>query len=327
MLLIRLSAMGDVIHTLPAATSLKKSFPDRKLAWVISPLWMPLLENNPYVDEIIPFDRARFGSLQNFWDRIRQTQAEWAFDFQGLMQSALIGRIGRPEALFGFDKSVAREPLASMLYTHRVPVKGPHRVERNVQLAEAAGARELTYEAWIPPGRAEGNLPAGPFVLTSPFAGWVGKEWPIEFYEELAQRLQSIGLELVASVPENRAKELAHLKDVRVYTSTLRGLIDATRRAAAVIGVDSGPLHLAAALNKPGVALFGPTDPLRTGPFGGSMGVLRANDVETTYKRHRRIHSSMKLISVEAVLHALLGSLAKASASPATNDAVAAPHT
>jgi heptosyltransferase I len=326
-LLIRLSAMGDVIHTLPAAISLKKSFPDRKLAWVIAPRWMPLLEGNPYVDEIIPFDRGRFGSLQHFWRRVRQTQAEWAFDFQGLMQSALIGRLSRSEALFGFDKSIAREPVASTLYTHRVPVKGPHRVERNVQLAEAAGARELTYEAWIPPGHPEGNLPSGSFVLTSPFAGWPGKEWPVEFYEVLAERLRTVGFELVASVPKNRVRELAQFKHVHVYTSTLQGLIDATHRASAIIGVDSGPLHLAAALGKPGVALFGPTDPLRTGPFGDSMAVLRANDVETTYKRHRRIHSSMKLIAVDRVLDALWGSLAKVSDSTAAHDTIAARHT
>src|SRR5690349_21336595 len=286
-LLIRLSAMGDIIHTLPAAISLKKSFPDRRLVWLIA------------------FDRADFGVVRDSWRRLRQIQPQLAFDFQGLLQSALIARLSRSKAVFGFDQSVAREPLSSILYTHRVPVKGPHRVERNIQLAEAAGARELTYEAWVPLGRPEGDLPPGPFVLTNPFAGWAGKEWPLEFYERLAQRLRSEGLELVASVPDNRAKELAALRHVHVYTSTLGGLIDATRRASAVVGLDSGPLHLAAALHKPGVALFGPTDPQRTGPFGGSIAIIRANNVETTYKRHRRIHSSMKLITVEQVADAL----------------------
>lgn len=326
-LLIRLSAMGDIIHTLPAAVSLKKSFPDRRLVWLIASRWMPLLEGNPFVDEIIAFDRADFGVVRDAWRRLRQIQPQWAFDFQGLLQSALMGRLSRSKAVFGFNKSVAREPFASILYTHRVPVKGPHRVERNVQLAEAAGARELTYEAWIPPGRPEGNLPQGPFVLTNPFAGWVGKEWPFEFYESLAQRLRNEGLELVASVPENRVKELAHLKHVHVYTSTLHGLIDTTRRAAAIVGLDSGPLHLAAALHKPGVALFGPTDPQCTGPFGGSIAVIRAEHVETTYKRHTRIHSSMKLITVEQVADALLRSLAKAPTATATHDQIAVPHT
>lgn len=308
-LLIRLSAMGDILHTLPAATTLKKSFPDRKLIWVVAPRWKSLLEGNPYIDEILPFDRTGFATLKQFWNRLQRAHAEWAFDFQGLFYSALIGRAARPNLLFGFDKSVAREPLASLFYSKRVPVKGPHRVERNVQLAEAAGARTLTHEAWIPAGSPEGILPSGPFVLASPFAGWRGKEWPLERYEELARSLSSKGVELVLSVPAAEVNRVAGLRHVRVRTSSLSGLIDATRRATAVIGLDSGPLHLAAALHKPGVALYGPTDPRLTGPFGGSMTVLRASDAVTTYKRHGRVHVSMKRIRVEQVLEPLLQSI------------------
>ena len=91
----------------------------------------------------------------------------------------------------------------------------------------------------------------------------------------------------------------------------LPGLIHATRRALAVIGVDSGPLHLAAALNKPGVAIFGPTDPLRNGPYGGSMSVLRAESAETTYKRHAEVADSMRSVAVPQVLSALSNALSK----------------
>ena len=310
-LLIRLSAMGDIVHTLPAAATLKKSFPDRKLLWLVAPRWMPLLAGNPYINEVIPFERTGLVALRSASRRIRQVAAEWAFDFQGLVYSALLGRAARAKVLFGFDKSVAREPLASLFYTRRVAIAGPHRIERNVQLAAAAGAQELIYDAWIPEGSPEGELPPGPFVLTNPFAGWPGKEWPLVSFELLAQRLRSEGLQLVANVPANRAREVAKLKNVHVHISTLAGLIDATRRATAVIGLDSGPLHLAAALRKPGVGLFGPTDPLRTGPFGGSMTVLRADETETTYKRHARIHASMKAITVDAVASALLRSLSR----------------
>ncbi len=312
MLLIRLSAMGDIIHTLPAAATLKKSFPERKLIWVVASRWAPLLEGNPFIDQIIPFDRAGLAALWTSSRRLRRMHAAWTFDFQGLLYSALIGRAARPAVLFGFDRSVAREPLASLFYSRRVAVKGPHRIERNVQLAEAAGARELVYEAWIPPGSPEGNLPSAPFVLSSPFAGWPGKEWPLERYEQLAERLRSENLELVANVPATRAAEVAKLRHVRIHISSLAGLIDATRRATAVVGLDSGPLHLAAALRKPGVALYGPTDPLRTGPFGGTLSVLRAGDVETTYKRHAHTHASMKAIAADQVAEALLRSLSRA---------------
>jgi len=311
-LIIRLSAMGDIIHTLPAAASLKKSFPESRMAWLIASRWMPLVEGNPYVDELIPFDRSSLSSLHHSWRSVRNFGAAAAFDFQGLLQSAIIGRAARPKFLFGFDRSVARESFAASLYTHCVPVHGPHRVERNLQLAEYAGARELSQDAWIPEGCAEGQLPSTPFILANPFAGWPGKEWPLLSYERLAEILQRHGLELVLNVPENRAAELSHMKHIRIQVSSLRGLINATRRAAAVVGLDSGPLHLAAALRKPGVALYGPTDPVSTGPFGGTLKVLRTDDAETTYKRHGRIHSSMKAISAEQVAEAVLRSIARA---------------
>ncbi len=158
-LVIRLGAMGDILHALPAVSSLKKSFPSDKLVWLVAERWMPLLKGNPFIDELIPFHRGGIGALRNAWRRLRELRPRLALDFQGLFQSAMAGRAAQPEAFFGFDKSVAREPLASLLYTHRVPVTGPHRIDRNLQLVEAAGASELTHESWIPPGEEEGDLP------------------------------------------------------------------------------------------------------------------------------------------------------------------------
>ena len=170
-LVIRISAMGDIIHALPAVASIKKSFPDRKLAWLVAPRWMPLMEGNPFVDELIPFERSGVGALRESWRRLRGVKPELAVDFQGLVQSAIAGRAAQPKRFFGFDKSVAREPMAAAFYTHRVGAQGPHRVQRNLQLVQAAGASQLTEDAWIPIGKEEGELPSGPFVLINPFAG------------------------------------------------------------------------------------------------------------------------------------------------------------
>jgi heptosyltransferase-1 len=315
-LAIRLSAMGDIIHTLPAVATLKRSFPDKKLVWLVAPRWRPLLEGNPYIDELISLDRRDLPHVRQSIRGLRALRAEMAFDFQGLFQSALLGRLARAKALYGFAKTVAREPFASLLYTDSIAVVGPHRVQRAVQLANAAGARDLTFDAWIPPGRPEGVLPDQPFVLTSPFAGWPGKEWPLESYEVLGALLGKGGFALVANVPEHRAGEVKGLAHIRVHSSELAGLIDATRRAVAVVGLDSGPLHLAAALGKPGVGLYGPTDPALTGPFGGTMIVLRTKDAETTYKRHSRIHASMREITPDQVATALLNSLEKSRITP-----------
>jgi heptosyltransferase I len=309
-LAVRLGAMGDILHALPAVASLKKSFPEKRIFWVVARKWMELLDGNPNIDELVPFDREGAGALAKTWRRLRAIRPEIAIDFQGLIQSAMAGKSARPEMYFGLTKSLAREPLAALFYTRRIAAAGPHRVERNLQLAAAAGAALLLEDSWLPPGRPEGELPAGPFILTSPLAGWASKQWPLARYEELGKRLRASGVELVANLPAGRERELAGVAHVRVHTSSISGLIDATRRAVGVVGVDSGPLHLAAALGKPGVALFGPTDPIQNGPFKSRMMVLRAPDAQTTYKRHARVDESMMKIPAERVAEELLRSIA-----------------
>jgi heptosyltransferase-1 len=316
-LVIRLGAMGDIIHALSAVASLKASWPEAKISWLVSPKWAALLEGNPAISELIFFERGRLAELRGTWSRLRRHRFDLAFDFQGLLQSALAGRAAHAKTVFGFSSAVARESHAAWFYHRAIDVKGPHRVERNLQLIAAAGASMLDAPAWIPPGREEGSLPAGPFVLASPFAGWTGKEWPLEAYEQVGRALKREGLELVFNVPESKVKEMSQLEDVRVHSSSIAGLIDATRRATAVLGVDSGPLHLAAALGKRGVALFGPTDPALTGPFGDTFEVLRAPGVETTYKRHSEVHWSMRDISVDQVRSALRGLLERSVIQPA----------
>lgn len=306
--------MGDILHALPAAASLKASFPQHKLSWLVSPRWASLLEGNPAIDELIPFERDNLSALRMTWKRLRQQEFELAFDFQGLLQSALAGRTAHAKTLFGFSSAVARESHAAWFYHRAVDVKGPHRIERNLQLIAAAGATKLNGRAWIPPGRTETPLPSRPFVLASPFAGWTGKEWPLASYEQLAQTLGSEGLDLVLNVPESRVVDISQFETLTVHTSTILGLIEATRRATAVLGVDSGPLHLAAALDKPGVALFGPTDPALTGPYGQTFKVLRAPGVRTTYKRHSEVHSSMHDLSVNQVAASLMKVLERSAA-------------
>ena len=308
-LAVRLGAMGDILHALPAVASLKKSFPEKRIFWAVARKWMELLEGNPNIDELVPFDREGPAVFAKTWRRLRAIRPEIAIDFQGLIQSALAGRSARPEVYFGLSSSLAREPLAALFYTRKIEARGPHRVERNLQLAEAAGARLLTEDFWLPPGRSEGALPAGPFILTSPLAGWVGKQWPLARYEELGKRLRAQGLELVTNVPAGRERELGDFAHLRVHTSSISGLIDATRRAIGIVGVDSGPLHLASALGKPGVALFGPTDPVQNGPFKSRIAVLRAPDAQTTYKRHAEVAESMAKIPAERVAEELLRSI------------------
>jgi heptosyltransferase-1 len=305
-LVVRLGAMGDILHALPAVAALKQNHPNAELAWFVEPQWMPLLEGNPFVDRVIPFRRR---SVRGLFDSLRDLRAEsydLAVDFQGLLKSAIPARVAGPARLYGFHESQLRERAAGLFYTHKVTSSSAHVVDRNLDLGLATGRGAESSERLfpLPPGRCEGDLPAGDFVLASPLAGWQSKQWPMEYYTELAERLkQELGVPLVLNGPPDSA--MPHRCD-------LPGLIYATRRATAVIGVDSGPMHLAAALGKSGVAIFGPTDPARNGPYGTSMRVLRADGVATTYKRGAEIDDSMRRITPTQVFESLLaGSLTR----------------
>ncbi|HTR36182.1 MAG TPA: glycosyltransferase family 9 protein [Bryobacteraceae bacterium] len=300
-LVVRLGSMGDVIATLPAVASLKHSIPHSKITWVIDPKWQPLLEGNPYVDSVVHLDRRVLASLRKAWRELRAERFDLAVDFQGLVKSALVATVARAERIFGFCARDARESPASWFYSTKVPIRTYHAVERNLDLAAAAGASNILRTFPLPQGVQESALPEVDFVLASPLAGWGAKEWPLEFYSQLAARLQrDCGIPLVVDAPYPVLVEGA-----QTHVSSIPGLIYATRKAIAVVGVDSGPLHLAAALGKPGVAVYGPTDPARHGPYGGTITVLRSAGALTTYRRTSAPDASMREIKPDQVFAAL----------------------
>jgi heptosyltransferase-1 len=315
-LVVRLGAMGDIIHTLPAVASLKHSFPGWRLAWAVEPKWAPLLEDNPFIDELLWFRRdGPAGWLEN-WRGLREHHYDFAVDFQGLIKSALVASAARPARIFGYHHTQLRERAAALFYSDKTESRAAHMVDRHLDLAASAGAASAVHNFPLPLGRPEGDLPRE-FVLASPLAGWNAKQWPLEYYRALAALLRrECGLPLVLNGPPSAWALFAQIQDAVGHSSGIPGLIDATRRAAAVVGVDSGPLHLAAALGKPGVAIFGPTDPARNGPYGDSMRVLRSAGAVTTYKRSTSIDESMTRISPDEVfetLRAVLGERRRAA--------------
>jgi heptosyltransferase-1 len=317
-LVVRLGAMGDVIHALPAVVTLKHSFPRARLTWAVEPRWAALLRDNRFVDVVLAIDPRR--RIVEAYRGLRASKSDLAVDFQGLVKSALVARVSGAERVAGFTWERLREKPAGLFYSTRARSAASHVVDQNLDLAAAVGAVQRVIRFPLPKGRDEGGLPEGEFVLANPAAGWRAKEWPASYYARLAGLLaERTGWPLVLNcAPGDRAASEAIATEARpgsciAHVSSLEGLIFATRRARAVVAVDSGPLHLAAALGKPGVALFGPTDPARNGPYGESFVVLRAPGAATSYKRLNANAPSMLALQPEQVFEALEMQLARAS--------------
>ena len=316
-LVVRLGAMGDILHALPAAASLKHSFPASPLTWVVENTWAPLLQNNSFIDRVITLDRRHPRTWLATVRELREQHFSIAMDFQGLLKSAITASLARPDRIFGYSQQFVRERMAAWFYYSRVSTAAVHIVDRHLDIAAAAGAVNLLRSFPLPTGTPEGELPDGRFVLACPFAGWNGKQWPIESYVAVAHELhRRWGVPLVLNGPPSERAALSLIRTqsshaVHIHTSSITGLIDATRRAAAIIGVDSGPMHLAAALSKPGAAIFGPTDPARNGPYGGSLQVLRSPRAKPitlargNYRRGATIDDSMRDVTPDQVLAAL----------------------
>ena len=243
---------------------------------------------------------------------LRAGRFDLAIDFQGLLKSALLARAARPVRILGFHKDLLRERAAGLFYSDQVASRSRHVVDQNLDLVAAAGASERRVEFPLPECRAEGDVPDSDFVLASPIAGWKAKQWPAAYYAELARLLrQRHGWTLVINcAPAEREEAEAIVAQAPegcclLNGTSIEGLIGVTRLSRAVVGVDSGPMHLAAALGKPGVALFGPTDPARNGPYASSFAVIRSQEAATTYRRSNNIAPSMQAINPKQVMDAL----------------------
>ncbi len=323
-LIVKLSSLGDIIHALPAPCSLRATFPGARIAWVVEKKWLPLIERHPDLDEVFTVDSFR---LRGAWHtypeffadvkKLRGFKPDWALDLQGTVKSAVLTLLSGAPMRAGFARPAAREGLTTFFYNHPVMPQSAHVVEQIQDVLDAVGPlhRDLRFPFPIPESERR-DVDAwlrqngiGKFVFISPGGGWASKRWPSQRYGELAERLeQQYGTVAVINRGPgedelDRAFRRANVIRARLFSGGVLRLAAILERASLVIGGDTGPLHLGAVLGVPVVALFGPTDPVRNGPWSSKAIVLR-KESGTTYKRGNHYSPGMLAISVSEVLEA-----------------------
>ncbi len=267
-LIIKPSSLGDVVHALPAVGRLRARYPHAHFAWVIQPAFAPLLAQHPGIHELLPFPRDRFRGPVG-WVRFARwlhefTPSSWdlVVDFQGLLRSALIGLAARPGRFVG--PADAREG-ARLFYDAAQSCAEPHAVDRNLAIAACAGATDGPLDFPLPTGALPEGVPPD-FILLHPFSRGSGKSLPSNTVRRLLDALGPARVLVVGQGAHALPPLPAHAEDWLNRTSLL-DLIALLRKARAVISVDSGPMHVAAAVNRRLLAIHTWSDPARVGPW------------------------------------------------------------
>ncbi|HET9698838.1 MAG TPA: lipopolysaccharide heptosyltransferase I [Terriglobales bacterium] len=329
-LIVRLGAMGDIVHALPAVVALKSAFPNAQIGWVVERRWSDLLAHGALVDRLHEVDTRRW--RRNLWGTRHETRAairelrkeryDFAVDFQGAMKSAVLALLSGAPTRFGFAHPW--EKAASLFYTHTIETKSRHVVEQDLELAEAVIQRkgrnsdddllvtvfhgDSELQRWLDRKILELRL-HNRFAILNPGAGWGAKQWPIDRFAEVARVLGAEGIRSLVNFGPGE-EELARYVEQNsgghavAASFSISQLMAITQRAALFIGGDTGPLHLAAFLNVPVVAIFGPTDPARTGPYGTRSIVFRDPASVTSHKRRKEAEAGLLNITAAEVIAA-----------------------
>ena len=327
--------MGDVIHALPVVGALRRSYPAARIDWIIESRWQELIELHPGLTNIIPIDTRAWRRSPLAWGTmsemtncirdLRRARYDMALDLQGLYKSAAISRVSGARRRIGFDVHSLREPGAAMFYTEQAGVAAlRHVVDRNIALARAAGAAAPASLAFDLPvsSDAEANVQrqleardVQGFFVISPGGGWGAKRWPVDRYAELARRLCADrgGHCFLNTGPEESELTAEFERCARGipwvrFALSVRELAALLKRARLVVAGDSGPLHMAAALDTPLVGLYGPTDPARNGPYGNGHSpakVIHHSEMGIrTYRRDAEVSPAMLAITVDEAVAA-----------------------
>jgi lipopolysaccharide heptosyltransferase I len=329
-LIVKLGAIGDVVHALPALAALRRSMPEARIAWAVEQGGAAkLLRGCALLDELIELDlRGWRKSLMNIGTQtairkamagLRNARFDLSLDFQGLLKSAMVARLARVPRRIGFAREALREPASAFMLTERVSVDdGDHVIRKNLKLVEHLGC-DVSGE-YVFPIAVEGDDERfaeeqierfnARFAILNPGGGWPTKLWGAEGFGAIADRLWEVyGMRSVVTYGPGEADLAQSVVDhsranaANALGATLKQLFALARSAKLFIGGDTGPMHIAAAARTPIVAVFGPTASRRNGPFAPADVVVERFDLDCRVDCYRRScsHTSCMNIPVESV--------------------------
>jgi len=326
-LIIKLGSIGDVVHTLPTLHSLRKNFPQAHIAWVIEPKSRDILINHPDLNEIITFERTNstwrtIGAFFRLVKKLRRNKYDCVLELQGNLKGGLLAWLTGSSSRLGFEAGSSRVERFSTLFTNIKVEEGdvPHILERNLNFARKLGVedREISFPMAI--GREEKEY-IGSFlkekgisdrqiVILHPGVTWDTKRWPRERYARLAEEIQG-RFENVAVVLTYGPGERYLAEDIRKLSrsspivsppTTLGQLIALLERSQVFVSSDTGPLHIAAALGKRVIGLYGPVDSRRNGPYGrGNFVIKKDLPCQPCWQKKCSSRACMKGIEVSEV--------------------------
>jgi len=331
-LIVRLSAVGDVIHGLPVLNALRDRFPDAFLAWVVEQRPAALLEGHAALDELVTLPRGWLKSPAAVWQlrrRLRALHPDATVDLQGLAKSAVAARLSGARQRIGFGDEKGRE-LSTWLNNCLVRTSTRHIIDMNLELLRPLGIESPAVRFDIPerePDRQaaevavrQAGVESG-FGIINPGAGWPSKLWPPERFAAVARWLGE-SVRLPTLVVWAGAKERAWAEEIvagsagharLAPSTTLTELAALARRARLFVGSDTGPLHLAAAVGTPCVGLYGPMPAERNGPYGPQHMALQPRQFQGTSRQRRNAPQElMEAITVESVCRACEGIVRRA---------------
>jgi heptosyltransferase I len=319
-LVVRLGSLGDIVHTFPAVAGLRNSFPRAEIVWLTHPRWVNLVASSGLASEIWPVNSRDLSSVRQTIAKIRAQRWDAAIDYQGLWKSALLPFLAGIPRRIGFSSQTIREFGVPILYTDRVHVHAAHIADQNGELSLRAGAQSPVGQVKLQlseTGRQRvcADLAAAGihrYIVLSPGGGWRSKCWPAERFGELCQKIrEDLNVRCVINYGPGEESLAAAVKsasgnaDPLLYDGELGQLMALLRGASCIVGGDTGPLHLAIALGTKAVAIFGPTNPARNGPYPHQPFVLRDPAASTTHKRETETNPSLLKISVAQVFDAV----------------------